>query len=89
MSTPETVQTVQEPTDETVGPFKEVNSKRGRVELAKDEDGQWHWCLWSSNGNQLAINAIPYPRLNDAKVGFNAAARAINSVQGFVIVHKD
>jgi hypothetical protein len=47
------------------------------VELAQDEDRQWHWCLWGANGRPLAMNAATYDRRNDAMQGAMAATKAM------------
>lgn len=62
MDTPQTGQTGQK-----VPPW---------VEVAQDEEGKWHWCLWSSNGRQLATNIVPYERQKDAVQAYKNAAEA-------------
>lgn len=44
-------------------------------EISEDGGGDFHWCLWSGNGRQLATNPIPYARQKDA-------LQAIKSLSG-------
>lgn len=50
---PQTGQTVQTP-------------RTAYFEIAEDQDGAWHWCLWGGNGRCMARNAVAYSRKKDA-----------------------
>jgi uncharacterized protein YegP (UPF0339 family) len=60
---------------------------RPYFEIAKDKDGNWHWVLWSANGHQMAINALPYPRQNDITTAIKAVMRAMPYASKIVVAH--
>ena len=35
------------------------------IEMAEDESGWWHWCLWSANGRAICIGNSSFKRRND------------------------
>jgi uncharacterized protein YegP (UPF0339 family) len=45
-------------------------------EVAEDA-GQWHWVLWSANGQMIARNAASYGSLKDAQQSIRAVAGAV------------
>lgn len=50
-------------------------------EVATDEDGTFHWCLWSANGRMMARNAASYERQKDVVQAIRNLQRLIPSVQ--------
>lgn len=66
---------MQQPASPVPKPAKPA-SKRGErdpfVELAQDEKGLWHWCLWTKNGRAIAMNTSGFERQNDAWKSFLA-----------------
>lgn len=55
-----TVQTVQPP------------QKSPWFELSEDEDGEWYWCLWASNGRQMAISPTGYNQQADCRTAIES-----------------
>lgn len=51
---------------ETVQTVQRQGPRHPWFEIAKDEEGKWHWCLWSGNGRQMAHSAIPYDTRKNA-----------------------
>ena len=57
------------------------------IELAKDAKGEWHWMLWSINGQPMATNVEPYKRRANATDAINAIVSMITDAE--VIVATD
>lgn len=71
--TPPTVQTGQPPEPVSPGPEEEPKFQRDPyVELEKDANGMWHWCLFSQNGRPMCMNILGFKRRNDAQKSFEA-----------------
>lgn len=70
-----TGQTVQDavdrasPIDTTPPSGKTPIERLPWFELSEDpDDGEWYWCLWSTNGKQMAISPIGYNQQNDCRM---------------------
>lgn len=57
-------------------------------EVAQDDQGQWHWCLWSSNGRQLAVNANSFPRRSDCTNSIIALKNSVGPECTIAVAHK-
>jgi len=47
------------------------------VEVARDNNGRWHWVLWSKNGRQMCRSVIDYQDREDVKRAVQATLTAI------------
>lgn len=65
---PPTVQTVRPPLEEST---VDAPSRAPYIEMAQDDNWQWHWCLWSANGRAMAASITPFPRRNDCQKNVN------------------
>ncbi len=61
-TTRSTVATTEEPVVAAPEEGDPIAPRTPYIEVAKDEKGRWHWCLWSANGRMLATNPNPYER---------------------------
>jgi uncharacterized protein YegP (UPF0339 family) len=59
------------------------------VEIAQDEDGKWHWQLWSGNGRAIARNSLPYESKKHVLQALATIAPAINAANAVVQVTTD
>lgn len=57
------------------------------VEVAKGEDGMWHWLMWSGNGRQIARNAVPFESVKIAVQSVKKMLGAAAAVKYVVQVH--
>lgn len=80
-SAKETGQTGQEP-------IEERQTKRAYFEIAADDQGNWNWVLWSSNGQAMCVNARPYARRNDCTAGIKSVMRTAPTASKIVIAHE-
>lgn len=58
------------PTVQTVQPASAAQSGDPRFgeswfEIAEDQQGRWHWCLWTTNGRPMARSGVAYERRKD------------------------
>jgi uncharacterized protein YegP (UPF0339 family) len=73
-SPPPTVQNVQTPQEVSPAADDDNAPKRAAyIEMAQDEAGDWHWCLWSANGRAIAANVQPFKRRNDCQKNVETA----------------
>lgn len=81
----ENVQTVQEEEDkkeeelEEEEEEEELPTRTPYIELAMDEEGEWHWCLWATNGRPMAVSLNPFKRRNDAHKNVNSVIELFRS----------
>lgn len=61
-----TVPNVQTPTEE-VDVEDKAPSRAAHIEMAQDDSGEWHWCLWSANGRALCASMQTFPRRHDCQ----------------------
>lgn len=78
----ETVQTVQNHTDDG------LMKRKPWFEIVADQ-GKWHWCLWSGNGRQMAINCTPYRNVSECKNAIEAFVASLNGKVPRVFVAQD
>ena len=63
-STPPTVQNVQEVNQEHEEQEPEP-TRSPYIEMAKDENNEWSWCLWAANGRPMAVSATSFKKRHD------------------------
>lgn len=89
--TPETPIHSQSPTIDSIGTSDqsghqevEVSSeppstRTPYVEIAPDDEGEYHWCLWSGNGRAIACGVTGFKRRNDCQKAANTAIELFRS----------
>lgn len=50
-------------------------------EVAVDEEGKWHWVLWSGNGRMVARNPAEYERRKDVVQAIRNLVKLVPSVK--------
>lgn len=78
ISAPQTVQTGQKAPGKGA-PF---------FEIAMDEEGHWHWMLWSANGRMMAKNAVAFDRKKDVIPSIRSMQKVIPTVKLIVQSHQ-
>ncbi len=68
-------------TKTTTPETKTTKPREPWYELAQDTEGQWHWCLWAGNGQQLACSPKGYTEKKHAIQALRLVAPAANSAK--------
>jgi uncharacterized protein YegP (UPF0339 family) len=86
--TTETLATMQETQTPQMSPGESKNEtatgqtgqrRNPYFEIARDQEGKYHWTLWSANGRAMATNALDtgYNTLSDCKAAISTFAAAL------------
>jgi len=63
------------------------DAKQPYVEIATDEEGQWHWLLWAGNGQPVALCAFSYATRHECLHSVRLAYEQFLTKPQVVLVH--